>query len=379
MSDNRHHNTRCDNSLDKLVATYAPIGERQRRKRQVRRASVAGGVLLAVAAGALLSASDSSLLDAAGRLLPRHAVATGDADSARLAREQQAFSARLAELETQLVAVQSEQEQLLTQRDELSQQSARIAALLDQTDTEESSLQGLQQQGTQLDEEIAALAAQRKALESRWVQFEKQGELLAMEIIAVNAQRKELEAQRLQIERQREKLAEMLERADGLYRNSAHSAGVDAADGAQTTAVDDNDFMATPNSLMVSHSELDDMRGGFSIGEGLDVSFGFSQTGSINGVEQFENRFTINNMGSGLQDVDMANMNSVLIQNGTGNFVSTSVIDTLADSFGNVIQNTLDDQVISTTTVYDISLQNVPGTLQGLSAEQAMLDSLGSF
>ncbi len=379
MSVKDKNNMPVERKLDALVATYAPIGARRQRRQRIRYTSFAGGALLAIGAGALLTASDVSLLEPLGRLITPTTVVMSGADSERLALERQEFASRLAELESQLGVIQTEQEQLLAQRAELGRQSARIASLLEQTDSEQSSLLGLQQQGSQLDDEIAALAAQRKALETRWAQFEKQGELLAMEIIAVNAQRKELEAQRLQIERQRQALAEMLERADSLYRDSARSAGVDAPQDTSTTALDEEDFMATPNSLMVAHSELDEMRGGFSIGEGLDVSFGFSQTGAINGVEQFENNFTINSLGSAPRAIDMSNMNSVLIQNGTGNFVSTSVIDSLADSFGNVIQNTLDDQIISTTTVYDISLQNVPGTLQGLAAEQAMLDSLGSF
>jgi len=121
------------------------------------------------------------------------------------------------------------------------------------------------------------------------------------------------------------------------------------------------------------------MRGGFSTGEGFDVSFGFAQTGSLNGVDQYTNSFKIDSMASGLADVDFSNMNSVLLQNGSGNFVSSGVLDSLSDSFGTVIQNTLDDQLISTTTVYDIDLHNVSDAIQGIYGEQAIIDSLSGY
>ncbi len=301
------------------------------------------------------------------------------ADTARLEHERAEITARIDDLESRLAAIQVRELDLEAQRAEFEQQSQRLASLLDATDSDQLDLQREKRQGSQLDEEIAAISAQRKALEARWDQFEAQGELLAMEIMAVNAQRKELEAQRRQIDRQRQELADLLERANGLYRSGTRSAGGDSAEDARTAAAEEGSFIQTPNSLMVANSELDSMRGGFSIGEGLDVSFGFAQTGAVNGVEQFHNNFTIDSVGSGFDNIDMSNMNSVLLQNGDGNFVSTSVLDSLADSFGNIIQNTLDDQVISTTTIYDISLHNVPGAMQGLSGEQALMDSLGAF
>ena len=365
--------------LDKLVATYAPVGARRKRLRRRRQAGAGAAILAVTAVGALLSQSDVSILDRIDRALPNATATISKDDVARLARERAEFTARIVELENQIATIQAQKLDLVAQQAEFARQSERLALLLDETDSEQSNVQKRQQQGSQLDQEIAAIAAQRRALETRWAQFEAQGELLAMEIIAVNAQRKELESQRRQIDRQQQELAEMLERADGLYRDSASSAGVDEPHDAHTTAVDDTSFIHTPNSLMVDNSELDTMRGGFSIGEGLDVSFGFAQTGLINGVEQFENNFTIDSVGTGFDNVDMSNMNSVLLQNGNGNFVSASVLDSLADSFGNIIQNTLDDQVISTTTVFDISLHNMPGTMQGFSGEQALMDSLGAF
>lgn len=365
--------------LDRLVATYAPIGVSQRRKRKIRRGLMAAGCVIVIGAGALLSYSDISLLKGIGGLSPTASATISRSDLDRLNQERAEFTAKIAQLEQQIASVRTQKEDLEAQQAEFAKQSAMLARLLDEAGTEQTSLEMRQQQGSQLDREIAAIAAQRKALEERWAQFEAQGELLAMEIIAVNAQRKELESQRQQIDRQQIELAEMLERADGLNRRNTKSDSTETKEETTTAAADEESYTYTNNSLVVNNNELDGMRGGFSIGEGLDVSFGFEQTGSIDGVEQFRNSFTIDSVASGFDNVDMSNMNSVLLQNGTGNFVSTSVLDSLSDSFGNIIQNTLDDQVISNTTIFDITLHNVPGTLQGLSAEQALMDSLGSF
>lgn len=351
--------------MDVLVATYAPKGMRQRLRRRTRHISLATGSLCAVAIGALLAVSDVAILDSVRDFYTL--------DARRPLPGGSELAVRIGELERQIADVQTQKRHLETQQAEFAEKSALLETMLQASGSEQLALEQSLQQGSDLDQEIAAIAAQRKALEARWAQFEAQGELLAMEIIAVNAQRKELEAQRRQIERQQQQLAEMLQLANGIYSRNAKSSD------ALSSATDDSSFTYTNNSLLVDNSELDNLRGGFSIGEGMDVSFGFVQTGSIDGVEQFRNSFSIDSVAAGFANVDMSNMNSVLLQNGPGNFVSESVLDSLSNSFGSIIQNTLDDQVISTTSIFDISLHNMPGTLQGLAGEQALLDSLGSL
>ncbi len=345
--------------VDQLVATYAELGRQEKLKRVRKQGIYAAGFIIVLGAALLLSQAHLSPE-------PQNPASFSDpATAARidaLLREREQFETRIDQLEQQIVA-------LAARKDDIENQKARLAAQAVELDAE-------QQQESLLDQEIAALAQQREALEKRWAQFEAQGELLVTEIIAVNAQRKELEAQRREIDRHRKELEEMLERASSLYPRDASSAGVGED---VTTAVGQEDFGITYESLIVDNTLLEDMRGGFSIGEGLDVSFGFTQTGSINGVEQFRNNFTVDNMAEGFVDVNMSNMNPVLLQNGSGNFVSANVLDAMSEGFSNIVQNTLDDQVISTTTVLDISLSNVPGALQGLAGEQAVLDALGAF
>ena len=347
---------------------------------------MAGGCTTIAVTIGLVVYSDIAILEQAGRLLPAQTATMSRDEIDRLNRERTEFAGRLAELEHQIGGVKGQKQELELQLAEIREQGQRLALLLDEMDDAQQGLEVKQQHGSQLDEEIEAMAAQRDALARRWEQFEAQGQLLAMEIMAVNAQRKELESQRLMIDRQQRELAELLERAEGLYRRAAGSVDEKLTPEATSTATGSepftytyNSLVADANDLVVDNGQLDQMRGGFSIGDGLDVSFGFTQTGAVNGVEQFSNSFSIDSMASGVDGVDMSNMNSVVLQNGSGNFVGPDVLDSLASSFGSIIQNTLDDQVISTTTIYDISLHNVPGTLQGLSGEQALMDSLGSF
>lgn len=375
--------------IDELVATYAPVGARLRRAARLRRLAIASGLVTLIGAAGFLPANVLSSLGQSD--VPRLATtgpAAGQPD--RLARDRAAFADALARLEREIDGINAQkrkldaqQTSLAEQQATLSKQSELLAQFLDNVDTGQSSLALRQDQGARLDQEIAAIAAQRAALEDRWTRFEAQGELLAMEIGAVQAQRKELDLQSRQISRQREELSQLLDLADRFYQDSINAMNGEPLheDPVQEDAEPAEPELVAWNAVgtSVDGSELGAMRGGFSIGEELDVSFGYTQTGSINGVEQYTNSFTIGSMSSGFQDTDMSNMSSVVLQNGDGNFVSGSVLDSLADSFGSVIQNTLDDQLISTTTTYDIELHNVPGTMQGIAGEQALMDSVSAF
>lgn len=368
--------------LDQIVAVYAPIGAQRRRQRNKRRA-LAGGALLATCASVILLAqSDLQLRERFAGSAVSGVSGLSASDLAQLKLERAAFNEKFDELARQLDLVKTQKTQLEAQQSALAEESRRFAALLENADAQQLTPGDDQAQGLKLEEEIAAMAAQRQALGERWQQFEAQGELLAMEIIAVNAQRKELEKQRGLIERQRQELSRLLEQAEELYRRNMSAAGGAAAPTDETTSLtkfEEEAFVAAADSMMVQNAELDTMRGGYRVGEGLDISFGFQQSGAVNGVEQYKNSFSIGSVASGFSNVDMSNMKSVVLQNGAGNLVGANVFDALSDTFGNVIQNTLDDQVISTTTIYDISLHNMPDALQGLAGEQALLDALGSF
>ena len=347
-------------SIDQLVATYSVVGQRQRRQQRTRRAAYAAATIVAVGVVALIVETAPRVGTSIGTT-----ASTGVGDNEERGVQQEHLAAKLATLEQQVAALQRQRNDIVGQQVVLAERAA--------------DLDRRQQQGALLEQEIEAISAQRQALEQRWAQFDAQGELLMTEIMAVNAQRKELDAQRRQLDRHRKELAELLDQASRLHRQDASNDTERPREDTGATTERRDDFGITYESLLVDNTLLEEMRGGFSIGEGMDVSFGFTQTGYLNGVEQFRNNFTINNMASGLDDIDMSNMGATLVQSGTGNFVSANVLDSMSDSFANIVQNTLDDQVIATTTVFDFSLSNVPGALQGMAGEQALLDSLGSF
>ena len=126
----------------------------------------------------------------------------------------------------------------------------------------------------------------------------------------------------------------------------------------------------------VDDSALGNMRGGISIGGDMDIAVGLTRSASINGVEEYSNSFYIDNLNNGVNAAELANVNSVLIQNGAGNVASPAILDALSGNYSTIIQNTLDGQEIATKTVLDISIGNVSSALRGLSAQQAISDSL---
>lgn len=394
---------RRDPALEAIVATYAPIGSRMRQQEQRRRGLLAGGCALVASAGILLAASQlpdlgmTLVTDAPSNV----AVQTRSAnwgDAGELIAERESFLKRLDDLEAQIAAVNAQRDNLDAERAKLQEQGDRLEEMLAAVSNDQQGLEVRQDQGSLLDREIRAMAAQREELTRRWSQFEAQGELLAMEIVAVNTQRRELDTQRQKIDAQQSALAELLDRAEGLYRRAARSPVPEISpentpevtpeidEETTATEVDDdslnytyNSLVADVNDMIVENGQLEQMRGGFSVGQGLDVSFGFTQTGEINGVEQYRNNFTIDSMAAGYKSADMSNMNSVVLQQGSGNFVGPDVLNSMSSNFGSIIQNSLDDQTIGTTTTYDLSLHNVPGTVQGLAGERALMDSLGAF
>ena len=353
-------------SIDRMVAVYAQNGRQRRLIRRRRRAAALMGASALLAIAAYIHQMEPSLVS---QLLSwvgadRGVVAVARVDDQRVGR----LAAELRALEGKIIEAERYASSLDEERAALRRERAELAAAM-------ASLDGAGAQpeaaGARLDRELEALAAQRRSLEERWAQFDAQGELLALEIVAVNAQRKELEHQRQQINRQQRELAKLIEQAGKLYERNQ-----DSVSAAIETPPAPQSFVSTPNSLSIDPAELDEMRGGFSVGNGLDVSFGITQVGSVNGVEQYRNQMSIDSLAGAQGGMDTAGLGTMVLQNGGGNVVSPGVLDAMSNSFGQIIQNTLDDQTISTTTIYDISLQNIPGAIQGSFGEQALDQSL---
>jgi hypothetical protein len=109
--------------------------------------------------------------------------------------------------------------------------------------------------------------------------------------------------------------------------------------------------------LAVSHSQLDTLRGGFNLGDGLMVSFGISRVAYIN--EQLVASTT-------LQFGDITRLSAQqaarlgqqlmlqpqIVQNGPGNSVQPGAV---TSPLATVVQNTLSDQLVRTQTVINVS------------------------
>jgi hypothetical protein len=126
----------------------------------------------------------------------------------------------------------------------------------------------------------------------------------------------------------------------------------------------------------VDSSALDEARGGIDMGEDFSVSIGITRTGSINGIEQYSNAMYLEDLtratGSGVPP----SFDPVVLQSGPGNLIALDTVNGLSPNVSTIIQNTLDNQVISTQTIMDISLQNVSTVMQGLSGAQVVSESL---
>lgn len=120
--------------------------------------------------------------------------------------------------------------------------------------------------------------------------------------------------------------------------------------------------------VAVDSAALENLRGGFTTASGLAVSLGIERLVSINGELVSRTSFQIADVGQ--LDVEQARQTGAalsavkLIRNGGDNMVLTGFSDsTLA---GVVIQNTLNDQRIESTTVINATVNSI-GLLKNLN------------
>jgi len=373
--------------IDSLVATYAPLGRRRRRGVLRKRLTALLALSLCIAAGSLILLTDVPIpvwsTSDDQRYTELHDRLTAElsalsAERQELEQYRQMVEERSSELGDQIAAVNAQWSDLEEQRRQFAEQGNLLAGAMSDMDAEQRGLEQRRDPDKMLEQEINAISAQRQALEKRWQQFEAQGELLATEIIAVNAQRRELETQQKLMDRQQKQLQALIDRAianDDRSRTAAADAK-SSEPGGQDFSPEAGQMIAYAGSPAVEDGTLGDMRGGINIGGDLEVALGVTHTGSINGVEQYQNNFVIDDMNGDLSAVDLSNMHSTLIQNGDGNSAAPNAFDSISGAFGSAIQNTLDNQTIATTSIYDISIKNTAGAIQGLAASQALTQSL---
>ncbi|HTV84123.1 MAG TPA: hypothetical protein VME63_01885 [Dyella sp.] len=127
----------------------------------------------------------------------------------------------------------------------------------------------------------------------------------------------------------------------------------------------------------ISTEKLDAVRGGFDLGDGLQVSFGIERAVYINGALVTYNSINIPDVAhiTTQQAMSLASALSAVnvVQNGPGNTFDPSSIGQTAAA--TVIQNTLNNQTIQSLTTLNVSVNTLDafrsqGLQQALQAVQ---------
>ena len=127
----------------------------------------------------------------------------------------------------------------------------------------------------------------------------------------------------------------------------------------------------------VKDEQLDNTRGGFDVGPGLNVSFGIVRTITINGDLINRTSFDLPDVtritAEQAKTVNTAIAESGFIQNGASNFVDAGFRSGLTG--GTIIQNSLNDQRIQTLTVINTGVNSL-GLLKALNTQGVLNDAL---
>ncbi len=127
----------------------------------------------------------------------------------------------------------------------------------------------------------------------------------------------------------------------------------------------------------VDPAALDDLRGGFDLGNGLAVSLGIERIITINGNVLERSQLNLGDLGSltsgGKLAADAAGQVR-LIQNGVGNLDVNLGNGVLGGTF---IQNSLNDQLIRNQTIINASV-NARGMLQQMNFQSTLANALNT-
>jgi hypothetical protein len=375
---------RAATDVDALLQKYAPLGRQQRtgaRRRQLARAALVPLVALAAVGlyeGARGWLGDAGEVAVARRLAELDAL-KGEINAERREwqRERVAFREQSAQLMQRLADIEVQRRALDEQRGAFELRQTELDAAIARLEQQRQDLdrnRGVA--GRTSERQAADLERQKQQLARQREQFRSQSGLVARELEQLDAQRRDLETQHEALEVQRRELQVLMERfeeASGATPAAPSLAPQTRRAPADGNGADDLPLMA---SNAVADDVLGDMRGGLDVGEDMQIAFGLTRSGSVNGVEQFSSTFRIDDLatlasGAGLNPAQLA-----LLQQGVGNVLDPGALVSLTGNFGTVIQNTLDNQSIATMTVIDVSLQNVSGILSGISASDAIGQSL---
>lgn len=111
------------------------------------------------------------------------------------------------------------------------------------------------------------------------------------------------------------------------------------------------DSVACGDCSFVTDLELENIRGGFVSGDGLEITFGIEKTVFVNGVLQAINTLNMQKWGSSqtLSDQVLSNM-AILRQTGDNNSIVPNLVANSQGGFFTYIQNSVDNTVIKNVT-----------------------------
>jgi hypothetical protein len=412
-----------EKNIEMLVASYASVGRRHRRQRFY--AVIAAAVALPLLAfigyqtwnysGNRITVDQNGWIDKQAQEIQEiqesleneiQAINVQRLDFERsrslLTEQSELLKREITEASEQRRVLEAKNDEFAGQQDRISDE---IAAIEDRRRAIQQQKAEIEREDPLLERERLAMKEERRKLEQQRKRFALEGSLLEKEIQAINEQRTELAVQRMAVEERRKELQSLLEKTKGIGNKTNDT-------GTTTTKVrPDNDLkeqdvshsdksgkgaesvQGEANPEIIAHAEpsrnasvlglpyveeyrLEQMRGGFSIGDHVEITIGLTRSASINGVEQFSSTISIANALEGISPAEMENVNATLIQNGPGNYVSPDVLEAMSGNFSTLVQNSLDDQEISTQNVYDVSIDNISDVIGDIAASRAIDDTI---
>lgn len=380
----------CSAEVDALVGIYATIGRDARRGRSKRALAAAVGAVLVAGVGAAawkydfapslprFRSAQAGELESLVARVEAGLVALGSV-RVELEIERDRFSAKAAELDRTIATFNEQYAAIASQQQVLAAQSAQLENALAAIDRQRAEL--LAGRGAPAAEQrLAAIQQEREVLEERRIDFASQSAQLSLELEELERRRKALEAEKANAEKERAALEALLKSAGRGVPGRQETVPADplAAPGGgaqeQVAQAADPYADAVTTASLIDSGTLGGMRAGF-VSNGVNITLGLTRTASINGEETISNSLNFESLGAALQPGALSSM-GLVVQNGGGNWLAPH-LDGVPDSFfGTIVQNSLDNQHISTETVYDVTIQDVGSAVRGFSAMQALGDTL---
>ncbi len=149
--------------------------------------------------------------------------------------------------------------------------------------------------------------------------------------------------------------------------NTALILGLLSLTGAQSVSAGDELLFLPERAISVDR--LDDLRGGFSTEDGLKISLGIERSVFINNELVATTSLNVPDLASlsarGAAQAQLQGSSANVIQNGPGNRLGESVLQSFGPGMLTIIQNSLDNQLIRGETIINATISGA-GSL-GLS------------